>query len=147
MRTLQEDDGVETVPNWSGIEVKTARIVYCHCAFAQVVPAEVKQEVLRRLGESNVAFDAVADLCEMSARRDPGLKALAAEGGVKIAACFPRAVRGLFIAADAPLPADGVEILNMRTDSADQVVAALLTVGGRSIDTPLNGQPVLEVQK
>src|SRR5262249_41360772 len=98
-----------------------SRIVYCHCAFAQVVPPEVKQEVLRRLAESGVAFDAVADLCEMSARRDPGMKALAAaggDGGVKIAACYPRAVRGLFIAADAPLAEQGVEICNMRTDSA-----------------------------
>src|SRR5882757_8617683 len=94
------------------------RILYCHCTYAQVVPAEVKQEVLRRLADSGAAFDAVADLCEMSARRDPGLKSLAAEGGqgtVKIAACFPRAVRGLFIAADAPLPENGVQICNMRT--------------------------------
>ncbi|HWE96915.1 MAG TPA: hypothetical protein VG269_23340, partial [Tepidisphaeraceae bacterium] len=78
-----------TAQNWSNRVVKPARIVYCHCAYAQVVPAEVKQEVLRRLAESGVAFDAVADLCEMSARRDPGLKALAAEGEVKIAACYP----------------------------------------------------------
>jgi len=120
--------------------VKPSRIVYCHCAFAQVVPAEVKQEVLRSLAEAGVGFDAVADLCEMSARRDPGLAALAAEGNVKIAACYPRAVRGLFIAADAPLPAEGVEICNMRTDSAQQVVAALLTVGGEPIAAPVDGQ-------
>jgi hypothetical protein len=115
-----------------GIVSKSARIVYCHCAFAQVVPAEVKQEVLRQLSESGAAFDAVADLCEMSARRDPGLKQLAAEGAVKIAACFPRAVRGLFIAADAPLP-DEVEIRNMRTETAEQVVGALLTVNGKPV--------------
>jgi hypothetical protein len=126
--------------------VKPARIVYCHCAYAQVVPAEVKQEVLRRLAESGAAFDAVADLCEMSARRDPGLKALAAEGQVKIAACYPRAVRGLFIAADAPLPEQGVEVLNMRTESADQVVSALLTIGGRAIDPGTNGHAVLKEQ-
>ena len=106
---------------WSRIVVKPARIIYCHCAYSQVVPADVKQEVPRRLAESETAFDAVADLCEMSARRDPGLKALAAEGDVKIAACFPRAVRGLFIAADAPLPEQGVQICNMRTDTAEQV--------------------------
>jgi hypothetical protein len=132
--------------------VKPARIVYCHCAYSQVVPADVKQQVLRQLAESETAFDAVADLCEMSARRDPGLKALAAGGDVKIAACFPRAVRGLFIAADAPLPESGVEICNMRTDTAEQVMTALLTVGGRAIDpiatapaaVPLNGEKVLE---
>jgi hypothetical protein len=102
------------------------RILYCHCAYAQVVPAEVKQAVLAKLAESGVAFDAVADLCEMSAKRDPALAQLAADGPVRIAACFPRAVRGLFIAADAPLPGEGVEIRNMRTETADQVVEALL---------------------
>ena len=102
------------------------RILYCHCAYAQVVPAEVKQAVLARLAESGAAFDAVADLCEMSAKRDPALAQLASGGPVRIAACYPRAVRGLFTAADAPLPAEGVEIRNMRAESADQVIEALL---------------------
>jgi len=102
------------------------RILYCHCTYAQVVPPEVKQEVLRKLAESGVAFDAVADLCELSAKRDPALKQIAEGGPVKIAACFERAVRGLFIAAETPLPEAGVEIRNMRTESAEQVVEALL---------------------
>ena len=102
------------------------RILYCHCAYAQVVPPEVKQQVLRKLAESGVAFDAVADLCEMSAKRDPALKQLVAGGPVNIAACFPRAVRWLFNAADAPFPEQSVEIRNMRTETAEQVVDALL---------------------
>ena len=102
------------------------RILYCHCAYAQVVPPEVKQQVLTKLAEAGVAFDAVADLCEMSAKRDPAMAHLAAGGPVKIAACFPRAVRSLFIAAEAPLPEQGVEICNMRTESAERVVEALL---------------------
>jgi hypothetical protein len=108
------------------------RILYCHCAYAQVVPPEVKQQVLARLAEAGVAFDAVADLCEMSAKRDPAMAQLAAGGPVKIAACFPRAVRGLFNAADAPLPAEGVEIRNMRTETAEQVIDALLNQSERS---------------
>ena len=48
------------------------RILYCHCHYAQVVPTEVKETVLRQLAESGVAFDAVADLCEMSARHTRG---------------------------------------------------------------------------
>lgn len=109
---------------------KPARILYCHCAYAQVVPAEVKQEVLRRLAESGVAFDAVADLCELSAKRDPGLAQLVADGeGLRIAACYPRAVRWLFNAAGVALPESGVEIRNMRTETAEQVVQAL--VNGR----------------
>ncbi|HWE97179.1 MAG TPA: hypothetical protein VG269_24680, partial [Tepidisphaeraceae bacterium] len=63
-----------------------------------------------------------------------------------IAACYPRAVRGLFIAADAPLPEQGIEILNMRTETADQVVSALLTVGGRVIESGTNGHAVLKEQ-
>ena len=101
-------------------------ILYCHCQYAQVVPKDVKDAVLRRLCESGVAFEAVADLCEMSARRDPALKRLAESGTIKIAACFPRAVKGLFHQCAADLPADRTEVLNMRVQSADEVVTALL---------------------
>jgi hypothetical protein len=101
------------------------RILYCHCAYAQVVPRQVKEAVLQKLCESGRAFDAVADLCEMSARKDPTLQALAAGPTVKIAACFPRAVKWLFAAAKAPLPQDGTEVLNMRVQNADDVTKAL----------------------
>src|SRR6266487_1950377 len=101
------------------------RILYCNCTYAQVVPKEVKEAVLQKLCESGVAFDAVADLCEMSARRDPALQRLASGGPVKIAACYPRAVKWLFAAANAPLPKDGAEILNMRVQPAEDVTAAL----------------------
>ena len=103
-----------------------SRILYCHCAYAQVVPKAVKEQVLRELCASEVAFDAVPDLCALSASGDPALKQLAGEGALKIAACYPRAVRWLFSAAGAPLPAEGVEILNMRTESAEAITAALL---------------------
>ena len=106
-----------------------SRIVYCHCAYAQVVPKAVKEEVLRRLVESGVAFDAVADLCEMSAKRDPMLKQLSQEGSVKIAACYPRAVKWLFNGAGSPLPEQGVDVINMRTETADRVVYAVLGEG------------------
>jgi len=100
------------------------RILFCNCTYAQVVPKEVKAAVLKKLCESGVAFDAVADLCEMSARQDPSLKRLA-EGGVKIAACYPRAVKWLFHSGKADLPADATEVLNMRVQTAEEVCAAL----------------------
>jgi hypothetical protein len=106
------------------------RILYCHCQYAQVVPKAVKETVLRRLCESGVAFEAVADLCEMAARRDPALGQLAAageQGGIKIAACFPRAVKGLFHQAGADLPLARTEILNMRTQPGEEVAVALLS--------------------
>ena len=101
------------------------RILYCNCTYAQVVPREVKEAVLKKLCESEVAFEAVADLCEMSARQDPALQRLAEKGTIKIAACYPRAVKWLFAAAKAPLPQDSTEVLNMRVQGASEVVAAL----------------------
>jgi hypothetical protein len=101
------------------------RILYCHCAHAQVVPKEVKEAVLKKLCESGVSFEAVADLCEMSARQDSGLQRLAQGGCIKIAACYPRAIKWLFHTANAPLPLNGTEVLNMRVQSADEVSVAL----------------------
>lgn len=105
------------------------RIIYCHCAYAQVVPKAVKEQVLADLLDAGIAFDAVADLCEMSAKRDPMLKQLAQTGDVKIAACYPRAVKWLFHSADAPLTDESTKILNMRTEPAEQVSFAILGEG------------------
>jgi hypothetical protein len=102
------------------------RILYCHCAHAQVVPREVKTAVLEKLAESEVTFEAVGDLCEMVARRDPALKRLADAPAIKIAACYPRAVKWLFASAGAPLPKDATEVINMRVQSADDAKARLL---------------------
>jgi heterodisulfide reductase subunit A-like polyferredoxin len=106
------------------------RILYCNCTYAQVVPKEVKEAVLKKLCESGIAFEAVADLCEMSARRDSSLQRLAEGGAVKIAACYPRAVKWLFAAAGAPLPEQGVEVLNMREQPAAAVVHSILGAKG-----------------
>lgn len=103
------------------------RILYCHCQYAQVVPKDVKDAVLKKLCESGVAFEAVADLCEMAARRDPSLQRLASGGAVKIAACFPRAVKGLFHQTSADLAPDATEILNMRTLPADEICERLFS--------------------
>ena len=108
-----------------------ARILYCRCAHAQVVPGDVKDEVLEKLCDSGVAFESVSDLCEMSARRDPRLQTLLADASadqpVRIAACHQRAVKWLFHAADAPFPEDesAIEVLNMREQSAEEIVDRL----------------------
>lgn len=107
-------------------------ILYCHCAFARVVPPATKSAVLEQLSASDRPFEAVADLCEMSARRDPRLKELASGGGLTIVACYPRAVKGLFHAAGSPL-ADGTnQILNMRVDPPETIVRSILSAGGGS---------------
>ena len=105
---------------------ESPHILYCHCAFAQVIPKDVKQGVLERLAGSGAEFECVPDLCEMSARRDPRLQQLAQRADVRIAACYPRAVHGLFTAAGHPLPQPGPEIINMRVLSADESFTALV---------------------
>ncbi|MEM8934555.1 MAG: hypothetical protein AAGE94_25400 [Acidobacteriota bacterium] len=102
------------------------RILYCHCAFARVVDENAKAEVLAGLADSGVAFDAVPDLCELAARRDPTLARLAASGDVELVACYPRAVRWLFHAADSPLPEEGVTIHNMREDEPATILGRVL---------------------
>ena len=104
----------------------STRILYCHCSHTHVVPPQVGREVLRQLGASGVAFETVSDLCELSARKDPGMRQVAASADVRIAACYPRAVQWLFHAAGAPLTERRVKILNMREQSADEVAAGLL---------------------
>jgi len=105
---------------------RPTRILYCHCAYAKVVPDAVKVAVLNDLSSANVEFDAVPDLCEMSANRDPRLRELAAQGSLNIAACYPRAVKWLFASAGATLPDRGVRIWNMRVEPAEVVVSGLL---------------------
>src|SRR5687768_7607865 len=109
-----------------GCIMTTPRILYCHCAHAQVVPREVKAAVLQKLCASQASFEAVGDLCEMSARRDPALKELADAPTIKIAACYPRAVKWLFAAAGAPLPKEATEVINMRVQTADDASGRLL---------------------
>ena len=105
---------------------ETPGILYCNCTYAQIIDPAVKAEVLRRLCDSGCSFEAVADLCEMSARRDPALKRIACGQSVKIAACYPRAVKWLFASAGAPLEPDQTEVLNMRELAAPHVAERLL---------------------
>lgn len=100
-------------------------LLYCHCAYAKVVPSEVKTTVLRGLSEAGVEFDAVPDLCAMAARRDDRLRALAQGESLQIAACYPRAVRWLFAAAGAELP-QNARVWNMRVEPSDEILRGMV---------------------
>jgi hypothetical protein len=108
------------------------RILYCHCAYAKVVPAVTKAAVLSGLSEAGIEFDAVPDLCEMAARGDGRLRDLAAGSPLAIAACYPRAVKWLFASAGADLAEKGVRVWNMRVESAETVVNGVLNRAGAS---------------
>jgi hypothetical protein len=112
------------------VTTPTPRILYCHCAFAKVVPADVKTAVLTGLADAAVEFDAVPDLCEMAARKDARLQELVKGGALQIAACYPRAVKWLFASGGAPLPETPVRIWNMRVERPDTVVQGLLAARG-----------------
>ena len=110
------------------------RILYCHCAFAKVVPTETKSAVLNGLSEAGIEFDAVPDLCEMAARGDVRLRELASGSPLTIAACYPRAVHWLFAAAGADLAERNVRVWNMRVEPADAIVNGVLARAEESDD-------------
>jgi Pyruvate/2-oxoacid:ferredoxin oxidoreductase delta subunit len=100
-------------------------LIYCHCAYYQIIPDSVKTAVLNAIKASGVEFEAVPDLCRMCAKRDPRLKDWANAEPLRIFACYPRAVKWLFHAAGAPLPPQGVEFVNMRTGQVEEMVSLL----------------------
>ena len=102
------------------------RILFCNCAYSDVIPKDVRAEVLDGLFSSGVRFDAVSDLCGLAGEGAASLKALVEASDLRIAACYPRAVRWLFHSAAADLPAQSVKMLNMRTLTPKQVLTALL---------------------
>jgi hypothetical protein len=55
------------------------------------------------------------------------LKEIATGGPVKIAACFPRAVKWLFAAAGSPLDALNTEVCNLRVQQAEAAWESLLS--------------------
>ena len=101
------------------------RVLYCHCAFARIIAPQTKAAVLAHLAAGDRPFEAVPDLCEMSARRDERLHTLSRGAPLVVVACYARAVHGLFHSAGAPLPEAGVTVLNMRADSAEAVMAQI----------------------
>lgn len=104
----------------------TPSILYCNCTFAQIIDPATKAAVLRALSDSGRSFEAVADLCEMAARKDPVLQRFAAGKCLKIAACYPRAVKWLFASAGTPLDPAQTEIVNLRELAAAPAAERLL---------------------
>jgi hypothetical protein len=108
----------------------TPRILYCHCAYARIVPVETKTAVLDGLVQSNIEFDAVPDLCEMAARRDPRLAELAGGGPLTIAACYPRAVKWLLASSGVNVDEAKTVVCNMRAEPAEKVLHDVLSAAG-----------------
>lgn len=106
-------------------DADTARtIIFCRCANAGVVPAETRAAVAAALaGRAGVTV--VDDLCGCLASRDQRAAEWAAADRLAVVACHPRAVRWMFRWAGAPLDEIRVCFLNMRGQSASDIVAGL----------------------
>jgi Pyruvate/2-oxoacid:ferredoxin oxidoreductase delta subunit len=102
-------------------------ILLCRCSAADVVPRERTEAVARDLARNETRFEVVDDLCGAAARRDPLLACLASRPGtLRIAACYPRAVKWLFAAAGSSLPSNRTEFLNLRVQEPAEIAERLL---------------------
>ena len=119
-----------------------ATVLVCRCANTDFVPRADVDGLISRLRQAGCAVTAIDDLCGLIAQRDPLVKQFAScdeaggAAGAAIVACFPRGVRALFAAAEAKLP-ENVDIHNLRTQSADEILHALSEEGCEEV----NGLP------
>ena len=120
---------------------KSSHVIYCSCRHFEIVPEEVKTAVSDGLEADDIGFEAVGDLCELSARGDPELLRWSKYDNLKIIACYRRTVKWLFHASGAQLP-DSAEIFNMRTSSAEDIVSSL-----REIETPDKNRKDIEPER
>ncbi|UCE60705.1 MAG: ferredoxin family protein [Phycisphaerales bacterium] len=118
---------------------KPAYVVLCDCGYAEkIIPPGVRQKVLGGLSAAGIDFEAATDLCGMSARKDRALMRFVQADELRIVACHPRAVRWLFHAGNAPLSDQGVEVLNMRSQAASEILSKLLRDAGGDADVDGN---------
>ena len=101
------------------------KTIYCNCAYYEFISEDVRERVLAALKDSGEEFEAVADLCRLCAERDERLQGWAKQDSLRVIACYPRAIKWLFHAGGAPLSQEGVEFLNMRTDSVEKILSRL----------------------
>ncbi|MHC4396191.1 MAG: hypothetical protein ACYS1A_11105 [Planctomycetota bacterium] len=105
---------------------KSAKVLFCNCGYSEIIEPHLKTQVLNALAAAPVEFDVIQDLCELAAQKDPKLKCWAEANSIRIVACYSRAVKWLFNAAEAPLKENSVEFLNMRSSTAEEVISSLL---------------------
>lgn len=143
---------------------KQSKILYCHCAghsaavqrggdhaHRDALSEGVKREVLGGLCASGRTFTALPDLCRLAARDDPALDGLARSSDLRIAACFPRAVRWLLARCGVD-PAREISIANMRSESAERVLSVLTAdfedaAGGAAVAVPVGDPPRIVVHE
>lgn len=102
-------------------------ILFCNCGYTDIIDHDVKAEILNKLAITDLNFEAVQDLCELAAKKDPKLKCWAQADSLTIVACFPRTVKWLFDFSGAALDPKKTQFLNMRTNTAQQIFTSLFS--------------------
>ncbi len=100
-------------------------ILFCNCGYSDIIDRAIRAKILNKLATTKLDFEAVQDLCELTAKKDPKLKCWAQADSLAIVACYPRTVKWLFNSADAALDPEKTQFLNMRTSTAQQILSSL----------------------
>ncbi len=114
-------------------------VVLCQCAGAGLLDPSVLRAVSTRLQGERAQLHTVPDLCRLAAHRDPGFARWASESPLTVMACYPRAVKWLFAAAGAPLPADA-QLVNLRTERPQADGRATITTSEGEHPSPGEGR-------
>jgi Pyruvate/2-oxoacid:ferredoxin oxidoreductase delta subunit len=95
-----------------------------------MIPRDTREKTLAELSRAGLAVETVSDLCGLAACRDPRLREWAQSPALAVVACFPRAIRWLFHAAGAPALNGQVRLFNMRTQTPEEIIGALMKDDG-----------------
>lgn len=102
-------------------------VIFCQCVYSEGLFSDVKQAVLEGLNQAGVVFEAVPDLCKLSANKALCLKNWTKHNKLTVIGCFPRTIKWLFHAGDAAFSPDfELTCLNMHTQSPEAIVQAVL---------------------
>ncbi|MFP4579968.1 MAG: 4Fe-4S dicluster domain-containing protein [Candidatus Sumerlaeia bacterium] len=106
--------------------MNNSKILFCGCAFYQLVPEASRGKVLAALRQSGRDLIYVPDLCKYASEKNALMEELSDAEELQVVACYPRAIRWLFHAAGYPLDMDRVRVYNMREQSPEEILAGLL---------------------
>lgn len=127
------------------METSRIRVIFCQCVHRDLAPALLQAEVLRGLQGSGVDLLVVPDLCEQAVRRDRAILEFVAFSDLRVAACYPRAVKWLLRYMGASTAGE-CRVGNLRVGSAASVLEQLLgaQAGGQSDEkcSPVPGAAV-----
>jgi NAD-dependent dihydropyrimidine dehydrogenase PreA subunit len=105
--------------------VDTLRVLFCNCAYADIIKPSARRRILEALTASGADVTAVADLCEAAEQQDPVPAACFDGNPLTVIACYPRAVKWLAHFAGWKFEESQVRVFNMRTESPESILAKL----------------------